>query len=250
MLNRTTTTVRWFPIILIAVGGLLVAKAALMWSDASVGDDITPPVEAVFKTDAGSATDHAEKEGAADEGEAHTPADTASAPADVTPRSPIGSAAASNELLVNAAGEFSEQELKVLRQLAERRDALADRDRAIGRREALLVAAEARINEKIARLKDLQAVLESLVEKHDAEQERKLTSLVKIYENMKPKEAARIFEEMDMETLLPVVERMKERKLAAIMAQLNPSKAKEMTVELAQFRRLIDRSADFAMPQG
>jgi len=55
---------------------------------------------------------------------------------------------------------------------------------------------------------------------------------------MKPRDAARIFEELDMDTLLLVAERMKERKLAPLMAQMNPEKAKEMTVELARLRQL------------
>jgi len=55
---------------------------------------------------------------------------------------------------------------------------------------------------------------------------------------MKPKDAARIFEELDMEVLLEVVERMKERKTAPILAQMNPQRAKTVTLELAQRREL------------
>ena len=39
-------------------------------------------------------------------------------------------------------------------------------------------------------------------------------------------------------SLLMVAERMKERKLAPIMAQMNPQKAKDMTVELSRLRRI------------
>ncbi|WP_419902504.1 magnesium transporter MgtE N-terminal domain-containing protein [Kiloniella sp.] len=55
---------------------------------------------------------------------------------------------------------------------------------------------------------------------------------------MKPKDAARIFEELDMVVLLDVVERMKERKTAPILASMNPKRAKEITLELAQRRDL------------
>jgi flagellar motility protein MotE (MotC chaperone) len=55
---------------------------------------------------------------------------------------------------------------------------------------------------------------------------------------MKPKDAARIFEELDMDTLLLVSERMKERKLAPIMAKMNPARATEITVELSRLRNL------------
>ena len=61
---------------------------------------------------------------------------------------------------------------------------------------------------------------------------------MKIYEAMKPKEAARIVEKLDMPVLLDVVERMKERKASAVLAKMDPAKAKSVTLELAQRRDL------------
>jgi len=55
---------------------------------------------------------------------------------------------------------------------------------------------------------------------------------------MKPKEAGRIFETLDIDTLLLVAERMKERKLAPIMAAIDPEKAKELTVKISTARKL------------
>ena len=67
---------------------------------------------------------------------------------------------------------------------------------------------------------------------------KKIEGLVKIYENMKPKNAARIFEELDMDTLLMVTESMGARRLAPIMAKMNPARATEITVELSRLRKL------------
>ena len=77
-----------------------------------------------------------------------------------------------------------------------------------------------------------------MIEQRDEKQEAQLRSLVKIYENMKPKEAARIFEGLDMTILLEVIDRMKERKSAPILARMDPDKAKEVTVELADRHKL------------
>ena len=96
----------------------------------------------------------------------------------------------------------------------------------------------ARIDKKIEELKVLRETINGLIKTFDAQQDAKLLSLVKIYENMKPKEAAKIFEDMEMDILLEVAERMKERKLSPIMAKMNPEKAREMTVELARLRQL------------
>jgi flagellar motility protein MotE (MotC chaperone) len=56
---------------------------------------------------------------------------------------------------------------------------------------------------------------------------------VKIYESMKPEEAARILEKMDGEVLLEVLTRMGERRLAPILAQMDPLKAQAITVAMA-----------------
>jgi flagellar motility protein MotE (MotC chaperone) len=77
-----------------------------------------------------------------------------------------------------------------------------------------------------------------MVKSNEQAQDAKVASLVKIYENMKPKDAARIFEALDMDTLLLVAERMKERKLAPVMAQMNSERAKDITVELTRAGQL------------
>ncbi len=129
-------------------------------------------------------------------------------------------------------------EIDVLQRLAERRDELDAREREIATREGLMRAAEERIQVKVTELKQLQTTIEGLIKTYDQQQAGKMESLVKIYENMKPKDAARIFEELDMDTLLMVAERMNERRLAPIMSSMDPAKAKDMTVELARLRQL------------
>lgn len=130
------------------------------------------------------------------------------------------------------------EEIELLQKLAERRDTIERQEREIALREGLLEAAEIRINNKIAELQTFEQTIQSLIETYDDQQDQKLQSLVKIYENMKPKDAARIFEDLNIETLLQVAERMKERKLAPIMAAMNPNRAREVTVELTRLRDL------------
>ncbi len=133
---------------------------------------------------------------------------------------------------------YTDEEVDVLQQLAKRRQELDQRARQLDEREALVKAAEQRMEQKMAELRALQATVEDLLKQRDAADEQQLASLVKIYENMKPKAAAQVFEEMDMDVLLEVVSRMNERKVAPILAQVSPTKAKELTYELAQRRQL------------
>lgn len=102
----------------------------------------------------------------------------------------------------------------------------------------MVAAAEQRMDQKMAELKALQSTVEDLLQKRSEAEESRLQSLVKVYQNMKPKDAAQVFEELDMDVLLEVVSRMNERKLAPILALVSPTKAKEMTYELAQQKTL------------
>ncbi len=133
---------------------------------------------------------------------------------------------------------LTQAEIELLQQLAERREVLESREQELEIRTGLLTAAESRIDKKVEELKVLRETIAGLIKTFDAQQDAKLLSLVKIYENMKPKDAARIFEDLELDTLLEVAERMKERKLAPVMAKMKPEKAREMTVELARLRQL------------
>ncbi|MBI1208582.1 MAG: hypothetical protein GC191_15020 [Azospirillum sp.] len=129
-------------------------------------------------------------------------------------------------------------DMEVLKRLAERRAELDRRGRELDQREALMAAAETRLNQKLAELQDVRGEIQKLLHQVDDRQKAQLESLVKIYETMKPKEAARIFEALDQPVLLDVIERMKEAKAAPVLAAMDPMKAREITAALAERRRL------------
>jgi len=157
------------------------------------------------------------------------------APAQTPASAPAAAPAAGGD----AATEGRTQtEMDVLEKLRERRGMLDARERDIERREEMLRAAESQIDRKVAEMKTLQSTIEGLLRQYNDQEDNKMRSLVKIYENMKPKEAAKIFEQLDMSILLEVVERMKEQKVAPIMAEMDPMKAKGVTAELAQRRQM------------
>jgi flagellar motility protein MotE (MotC chaperone) len=133
---------------------------------------------------------------------------------------------------------LTQTEMDVLQRLSDRRSQLDMREGDIERREALLKAAENQIERKLAEMKTLQNTIEGLLRQYNEQEDNKMRSLVKIYENMKPKDAAKIFEQLDMPILLDVVERMKEQRVAPILAEMDPSKARVLTSELAQRRQI------------
>ena len=132
---------------------------------------------------------------------------------------------------------MTDEEIDLLQALAERRRELDLRAHELEQREILLRAVEQRIEEKAGGLR-------ALLKQQENQTEDQYTSLVKIYESMKPKDAARIFEEMDLAVLMPVVERMKERKTAPILAKMSPVKATAITTQLAQRRKAPTEDAE------
>ena len=136
---------------------------------------------------------------------------------------------------------FTEAEVQLLQDLAARREELEQRSRELDIRENLLEAAEQRIDDQIAELREIEATIESLIQQHDAQEERKLRSLVRVYETMKPKEAARIFNELDLDILLDVAELMNERRLAPVLAAMNPQRATTVTIEIRTRKSLPER---------
>lgn len=143
-----------------------------------------------------------------------------------------------NALKASPEVTFSQSEVEVLQRLRQRREQLEGRDKELETREKVLRLTESRIDQKVEDLKSLKAEVQNLLDQYNHKEEVKLQSLVKIYENMKPKDAARIFEELDMGTLLPVVAKMKEANTAPVLAAMDPKKAKEITSALANMRRL------------
>lgn len=161
---------------------------------------------------------------------APSPAQSAGAPIPAAPESNLDPA--------NDPTLFTQNEIDLLQSLAERRELIEKQTQEMTVRQGLLQAAEQRIDKKIQELKSLQAAIDGLIQKHDEQEEQRVQSLVKIYEGMKPKEAGRIFETLDIDTLLLVAEKMKERKLSPILAAIDPVKAKELTVKIATARKL------------
>ena len=131
---------------------------------------------------------------------------------------------------------LSESERALLLDLRKRRTALDARESALGARESLLAATSARLATRMGELDSLQKQLESLDAARHSRDDAGWRGLVRTYETMKPKDAAAIFNDLDMPVLLQVVDRMREAKAAPILAAMLPDRARNLTAELARLR--------------
>lgn len=124
-------------------------------------------------------------------------------------------------------------EAELMNDMARQRGKTADKS-DLEMRERLLEAAEKRVDGKIAELRALEARLKELTGLQEEQANRQFASLVKVYETMKPRDAARIFEKLDLNVQLAVAHRMKEARMAAILAEMNADAAKSLTMALAE----------------
>jgi flagellar motility protein MotE (MotC chaperone) len=144
--------------------------------------------------------------------------------------------------------DLSETEVSLLQSLSRRKVDLESQVKKLEIEEAELAEEEKRVEQKLSQLKALESDVDGLIKRYEEKEKQKIVSLVKIYENMKPKDAAAIFEKLDMEVLLKVINAMSERKVSPILANLSPERAQEVTLEIARQGRFEDEEKSPPMP--
>ena len=129
--------------------------------------------------------------------------------------------------------QASPGERAVLERLQDRRQELDARAREMEIRESLLKAMEKRLEARAAELKEIESRISGAAAKRDEADAAKLKNIVTMYESMKAKEAAKIFDRLDMKVLLEVSSQINARRMSDILAQMTPETAERLTVELA-----------------
>lgn len=217
--------------LILCVGLIIVGmRAGDVWDAAASGQLFTTAAQA--QTTPAPAT-------AAPSTPAPAASDTAkTAPATADATKPVATTTSSSSSEIAIPDDASPAEIEVLKQLSNRRQELDKRAQALDAREDLLKVAEQRVDQKIKDMETLRKQLQSMVNSANEAQAAQLDNLVKIYETMKPKDAAKIFEALDMPILLSVIQRMKPARTAPIMAEMAPDKAKEITVALTKQDKL------------
>ncbi|WP_050424164.1 MotE family protein [Bradyrhizobium tropiciagri] len=245
--------IRVMPVVLVAIFGLMVLKVAGLVLDGGyvfAEDAPASPagpswaqqnfnfpgagkavVDSKIKPDPGDITGSVEKK---DDKKEEAPKPTAPA---AEPSKPDG-------VVVNldAPAPVSASERAILERLQSRRQELETRAREVEIRESLLKAAEKRIEAKVeeAKANDAKANADAAA-KAEAEAAR-FKGIVTMYENMKPKDAAKVFDRLEMNVLYQIASQIQPRKMSDIMGLMQPEAAERLTVELAR-RAGGDKSA-------
>jgi flagellar motility protein MotE (MotC chaperone) len=176
----------------------------------------------------------ANKAASATKGDSALPADAnAISPApQVVAAKPAPICAESPAQLAKDAG-LSPAELQVIQSLGARRGELDQREQGLDTQLALIQAAETKVDAKIVTLNALKADMQAMLGQLDDKQQAEVDRLVKVYEAMKPVDAAARFVLLTDDVRLPIAAKMKERVLSAMIAKMPPAEAKRLTESLA-----------------
>jgi flagellar motility protein MotE (MotC chaperone) len=239
--------IRVIPVLLVAIFGLAVLKIAGLVIDGGYVFDYQPQVEKkswaqqTFNFPGGktaAATD-ADITGSSGHGAAK---DEPAKPAGAAPQV----AAPTTVAPVEPPANISPSERAILERLQARRIELDTRAREIDIRESLLKAAEKRIETRVDDLKTVEAGIKTATEQKSEADVARFKGIITMYEGMKPKDAAKIFDRLEMPVLFDIASQIAPRKMADILGLMQPESAERLTVELARRASGGDRSASAA----
>lgn len=231
---------RLIPILLVAIGCLAVLKIAGIVLDGGYVLLAEPPPQKLswaqqtlnFPGAPGAKSEPSDITGSVD-----TAKPKEQAPSNVSETRPAEMVVAqqgSHQTAQPIAQQVSPTERAVLERLQDRRKELETRAREVDIRESLLKAAEKRIENKVDEMKGVETRISAVQQQKEEAENARFKSIVIMYENMKPKDAARIFDRLEMAVLIEVASRMKPQKMSDVLAQMSPEAAERLTVELAR----------------
>ncbi|MCX7340743.1 MAG: hypothetical protein NT037_09490 [Hyphomicrobiales bacterium] len=132
---------------------------------------------------------------------------------------------------------LSPAERALAERIGERRDEMNARQRELDMREKLLETAERKLENRVGELKAVEDKIESKKDDGENAESQGLKKLIIMYENMKPKDAARVFDRLPSDVLVPVVLQMNPRKMSEVLASMSPEAAEKLTIALASRAR-------------
>ena len=144
----------------------------------------------------------------------------------------------------------SPSERAILERLQNRRQELDARAREIDIRESLLKAAEKRAEGRVEELKAVESRITTAAQQKAEAEAARFKGIITMYEGMKPKDAAKVFDRLEMPVLFEIASQIAPRKMADILGQMSPEVAERLTVEMARRAGGNSPSADLPKIEG
>ena len=128
----------------------------------------------------------------------------------------------------------SASERAILERLQSRRQELEARAREIEIRESLLKSAEKRIESKVEEIKAVESRISTASGVKSETDAARFKGIITMYEGMKPKDAAKVFDRLEMSVLFEIASQIAPRKMSDILGLMQAEAAERLTVEMAR----------------
>jgi flagellar motility protein MotE (MotC chaperone) len=232
--------IRVIPVVLIAVFGLALLKIAGLVIDGGYVFDYQPQstgqswAQESFNFPGGNKTDPNDITGSVHEKPKEEAPKPAAAPEVTKPDGVV--------VYPEQGQQVSPSERAILERLQSRRQELEARAREIDIRESLLKSAEKRIESRVEELKAVESRIGTATEQKNEADIARFKGIITMYEGMKPKDAAKVFDRLEMSVLFEIASQIAPRKMSDILGLMSPEAAERLTIEMAH-RAGPDRSA-------
>jgi flagellar motility protein MotE (MotC chaperone) len=236
--------IRVIPVVLVAIFGLAVLKVAGLVIDGGYVFDYQPQAakkswaQDSFNFPMGSKTETADITGSVHEKPKPKEEAKPAAPPEV--EKPDGVV-----LYPEQGTQVSPSERAILERLQSRRQELEARAREVDIRESLLKSAEKRIESKVEELKAVESRISTSTSQKTETDVARFKGIITMYEGMKPKDAAKVFDRLEMSVLFEIASQIAPRKMSDILGLMSPEAAERLTVEMAR-RAGSDRPGNVA----
>ena len=234
--------IRVIPVVLIAIAGLAVLKVAGLVIDGGYVFDYQPQstkrswAQESFNFPTGK-PDPADITGSVHEKPKEEAKPAVAAPEVAKPEGTV--------VYPDQTQPVSASERAILERLQSRRQELEARAREIDIRESLLKAAEKRVESRVEELKGIESRISTATEQKSEADAARFKGIITMYESMKPKDAAKVFDRLEMPVLFEIASQIAPRKMADILGLMSTEAAERLTVEMAR-RAGTDKSASTA----
>jgi flagellar motility protein MotE (MotC chaperone) len=242
--------IRVIPVVLVAIFGLAVLKVAGLVIDGGYVFDYNPQstrqswAQEMFNFPGGKKPEPADITGSVDEKPKEGAVKEAAAK-EAGAKPTVAAPEVAKPGGVEQATPVSASERAILERLQSRRQELEARARELDIRESLLKSAEKRIDTKVEELKGVESRIGAATAQKSEADAASFKGLITMYEGMKPKDAAKVFDRLDIVVLYEIASKIAPRKMADILGLMSPEAAERLTVEMAK-RAGSDKSASIA----
>jgi len=131
---------------------------------------------------------------------------------------------------------WTDEEISLFTKLEERKKQLDAREASLDKLDEELQKQKEDLEKRLAALEDVRAKIATKLEDKVKSDGDKVSSLVSVYSNMKPGQAAIIIQGLNEDLAVEILTKMKNKNAAEILNMMDPEKAKHLSERFAGFK--------------